>query len=386
MTTISRTMFTAVAAWQLVGCMVGEDEPELSSTAGASFEEFRASTYQEDWSGGHYIVDGDTPIADEKKLYEFWEGLQQGALVVGRVGNNDDRWSDAQKVNLTYCVSDNFGANKSRVVQALQRATDQGWETMANINFVYLSQHDGNCTASNNGVLFDVRQVSGQPYLARAFFPSGSRPSREVLVDTSSFGNVGWPLENILGHELGHVLGFRHEHTRPEAGTCFEDNRWRPLTSYDAASIMHYPQCNGSSNDLDWTTRDAEGIASLYGPPGGGTTPPPPDEPPPPPPAGESKTATASGTLAKNQAKTYGSFGVVPGTTFTVTMTGTGDPDLYVRWGAAPTVSQYHCRPYLDGPNETCTLTVPSTASTAYVMVRGYAAATYTINVAWTEP
>jgi hypothetical protein len=51
--------------------------------------------------------------------------------------------------------------------------------------------------------VFDVRQVSGQPYLARAFFPSNARSSRSVLIDTSAFGNVGWPLANILGHELG---------------------------------------------------------------------------------------------------------------------------------------------------------------------------------------
>lgn len=67
------------------------------------------------------------------------------------------------------------------------------------------------------------------------------------------------------GHELGHTLGFRHEHTRPEAGTCFEDNNWRPLTPYDSASIMHYPQCNGTSDDLSFTASDAAGVRALYG-------------------------------------------------------------------------------------------------------------------------
>lgn len=70
---------------------------------------------------------------------------------------------------------------------------------------------------------------------------------------------------NTLGHELGHVLGFRHEHTRPESGTCFEDNNWRPLTPYDSSSIMHYPQCNGSSDDLSMTSTDVAGVVALYG-------------------------------------------------------------------------------------------------------------------------
>ena len=373
-------MFTA-AAWQLGGCMVGEDAPLLSSTDGESFEEFRAQTYQENWEGGHFIVDGDTAIADEKTLYEFWEAQVQGGLIINKVGQQDDRWNDTQKLNLTYCISNNFGSNKAAVVAAFARATDQGWETMANVNFVYVPAQDASCTTANNNVVFNVRQVTGQPYLARAFFPANGRNSREVLVDTSSFGNTGWPLANVMGHELGHTLGFRHEHTRPEAGTCFEDTKWRPLTPYDSASIMHYPQCNGSSSDLDWTTIDAQGAASIYGAAGGGGT-----TPPPPPPTGTAKSETQSGTLALNATTTYGGYTVKPGTTFTVNMTGTGDPDLYVRWGAAPTVNQFSCRPYLDGATETCSLTVPANQTAAFVMVRGYTAATYSLAISWTAP
>jgi secreted trypsin-like serine protease len=50
---------------------------------------------------------------------------------------------------------------------------------------------------------------------------------------------------------------------------------------------------------------------------------------------------------------------------------GTGDADLYVRYGSQPTTSTYNCRPYLSGNNETCTFTNP-TAGTWYVSVRGY--------------
>ena len=81
----------------------------------------------------------------------------------------------------------------------------------------------------------------------------------------SSLCNIRpWTL-GLLRHELGHTLGFRHEHTRPEAGTCFEDNNWRALTPYDSASVMHYPQCNGTSSDLSMTATDRQGAVTLYG-------------------------------------------------------------------------------------------------------------------------
>ena len=69
----------------------------------------------------------------------------------------------------------------------------------------------------------------------------------------------------MLRHELGHTIGFRHEHTRPESGTCFEDNNWRPLTGYDSKSVMHYPQCNGTQDgDLSLTATERAGANSVY--------------------------------------------------------------------------------------------------------------------------
>ena len=58
--------------------------------------------------------------------------------------------------------------------------------------------------------------------------------------------------------------------------------------------------------------------------------------------------------------------------TFTISG-GTGDADMYVRKGSRPTTSTYDCRPYINGNNETCTLTNSGTAAADYyVMLRGY--------------
>jgi hypothetical protein len=384
----------AAAATQLIAC-TGDLNGTTTSTMEdvPSFEEFEAATYLEDFEGGVYIVNGDTPIVDIKALEEFYHSVYDkgSGLIVHRSGTLDAKWNDTQKLNLTYCISNSFGSNKTKVVQAMEAATTNGWEQVANVNFVYASAQDGSCTATNNNVVFDIRPVSGQPYLARAFFPNQGRSSRNVLIDSSALGNIGggWTLAGVLAHELGHALGFRHEHTRPEAGQCYEDNSWRPLTPYDSTSVMHYPQCGGTGPALTISALDEQGAQALYGAPGGGggggggEDPPPP---PPPPTGGTPKTGSASGSLTVNQWRSYQALSVVPGTRFTVNMTGSGDPDLYLRFGSAPNFNDFHCRPYLDGATESCSVDVPAGLTTAHLAVHGYTAASYTINVSWTAP
>ena len=263
---------TALFSFAMIvgGCAMDTDDVNISSTGDdPTWEEFEASTYREAWEGGVYIVDGDTPVETVEQLREFYDAIYgDGALIVNRVGGRDDRWSNSAKTNITYCVSrSSFGSRYNTVVSAMNSATG-AWEAASGVNFVHASQYDSSCNASQTGVVFDVRQTSGAGYLARAFFPSSSRRSRNVIIDSSSFGNISpYSLTGILRHELGHTLGFRHEHTRPEAGACFENNSWRALTSYDSASVMHYPQCNGSNRgDLVLTSRDKSGAAALYGP------------------------------------------------------------------------------------------------------------------------
>ena len=52
---------------------------------------------------------------------------------------------------------------------------------------------------------------------------------------------------------------------------------------------------------------------------------------------------------------------------------GSGDADLYMRYGANPTTSTYDCRPYTSGNNETCTFNNPA-SGTWHISIRGYRA------------
>ena len=63
-----------------------------------------------------------------------------------------------------------------------------------------------------------------------------------------------------------------------------------------------------------------------------------------------------------------------------------GDPDLYIQFGQAPTRSSggYACRPYLTGAEETCALDVPAGKTQAFVMAHGFSAASYNLSVTHT--
>ena len=385
---ILRLALPAILLVSYSGCAAVEDTHEsvvlaLAAAAGSltDFDRFHASVYREPFQDGVYIVNGDTPIANEKQLREFHArhiaaGAGENTLIVMRANGMDAAWDASRKNNLTYCVSTDFGSRHG-LVTAEMNAAAQAWESAANLNFIHLAEHDGDCTARNENVLFDVRPVNtGGGYLARAFFPNYGRSQRNILIDDSAFelsGNAN--LTGILRHELGHALGFRHEHTRPESGACFEDSLWRPLTPYDSDSVMHYPQCNGTGDwSLALTEQDRIGVARLYGEPSddtGGT-----------PPMG-TETRDYSGDLARGEDKYHGPFIVESGSVFRAALSGTGDGDLYVRYGAAPDTWTFDCRPYLTSSKEECSLTVPDGETRVHIMVRGYRAANYNLRVTY---
>ena len=100
----------------------------------------------------------------------------------------------------------------------------------------------------------------------------------------------------------------------------------------------------------------------------------------------EDAVLTDSASVSTGSAKFYDNIAVVPGSTFAAQISGSGDADLYVRFGSRPTSQAYDCRPYLNGSNETCSLTVPSGVTQAFVAVNGYSAASYNLRVEYVTP
>ena len=85
-----------------------------------------------------------------------------------------------------------------------------------------------------------------------------------------------------------------------------------------------------------------------------------------------------SGTVVKAEEKRFAT-PQLPAGSYTFALAGTGDADLYVKRGTAPSTTSFDCRPYKAGTAETCAVTL-SLPGVIHVMVRGYAASsTFTL-------
>ncbi len=240
------------------------------------------------------VVEGDLLLdEDQRQVYELERrvGLAQhqlvartaltGALVTPGGGGTSAlvavadtgrvvRW--APGVELTYCVlrrsfpsQEHYGT----VVANMARAT-QDWMDTCGVTFRHVPELDDSASTRPEGVVFPVRGIDANgAFIASAFFPTDAGTRRRVLIDpsyfTAPFDGVG-----VLRHELGHTLGFRHEHIRSGAPAICPDESTVgtvELSDYDPQSVMHY-FCGGvGSRTLEISGVDRAGSQLVYGPP-----------------------------------------------------------------------------------------------------------------------
>lgn len=222
-----------------------------------------------------YIVEGDL-LMDEDQLQVYALRKEMGAEVgidqrglVGIVRNGKIvRWRDG--LVLTYCVLKPTFTSEDRynIVREAMRQATRDWEVTCGVQFDYRQELDDSTSTRPDGVLFPVRGIDAEgAFIASAFFPDDPAFRRRVLIDpsyfTTSFDRVG-----VLRHELGHVLGFRHEHIRSGApAACPDESVFGTinLTDYDPQSTMHY-FCGGvGSRELRISEDDKIGSQKVYG-------------------------------------------------------------------------------------------------------------------------
>ncbi len=230
----------------------------------------------------YIIVEGDIPLTEEQynnyeEVKEQLESLKKNynpALIssVSLLGMVDDgkrliRWDPQIARNLTYWIdkksfSDSESITAGQIKIFMVYATSS-WASVCGVSF---QEVEGQKEA-----LFRVAftKDNNEPGLmASAFFPDWPAERRTLWI-YPDFSRTGYDMPGILRHELGHILGFRHEHIRIK-GLQFDeptDNLYG-ITPYDSKSVMHYflPPYGGSKNG-EITSLDAAGATFYYGPP-----------------------------------------------------------------------------------------------------------------------
>lgn len=231
-----------------------------------------------------------------------------------------------------------------------------------------LQRNGAGCSATINiGVDASTGGVSG--------FPSNGLPYNSITIGTgtATYGtNVS---AHVIEHEIGHTIGFRHTDyfnrsiscggaatNEGDGGVGAIHIPGTPTNVGVTASTSVMNSCFSDTSTGVWTTSDVTALQYLYGP--GGYTPP-----------NYVPISTQNNLTAAAGAQTqYGPFDASTYTAMRFSIAGgTGDADLHVRFGAAPTTATYDCRPYANGNNESCTFD-PSQAGNYYVMLDAYSA------------
>ena len=228
----------------------------------------------------YYLLEGDLLLTEEQlHIYclqqverEQAGEAREGLVAIANPDGKIVRWAPGKA--LTYVVvrgtfPDEKGYKK--VVQAMRQATAD-WESACGVKFMHLPAQDGGLLAGQPQPVFDVRYHDTKgAFIAVAFFPNDPVAQRHVFIDPSFFrSDLFYNPIGVLRHELGHVLGFRHEHIRsgapadcPQEGISDAIN----LTEYDPRSVMHY-FCGGiGTRDMQLTAVDKQGARGLYGAP-----------------------------------------------------------------------------------------------------------------------
>lgn len=231
-----------------------------------------------------FVVEGDIGLRESKVLayaarrIEIAEALQanpdaekQGLLGIERDGKTL-RWRPGTK--LTYAVwhpTYNSDEEYEAVVEGMASATAD-WQSICGVEFEHVAAKDTDQNLQLGEVMFPVlRQQGGGNTIAMAFFPDDPLNSRVVWAfdgffnPTSSFDPIG-----VMRHELGHALGFRHEHIRPEGPDVFDAESLAhtvEITEYDPKSVMHYVAVGIGDPRLQFTKHDRTGARLVYGGP-----------------------------------------------------------------------------------------------------------------------
>jgi serralysin len=287
-------------------------EVEHQGIGTISWDQYREQAVREVIDGKTvYEIDGDEMTDSVDVLREYYDSMMSSTAsdeklhLFQRLSTGfEPTFVGGAAQNIRYCVSDQFvnfsPFSKTPIITAMATAT-AAWQSVANVQFFYLSAFDSACTDATSGVDFAVVPSTDPNYSGCAankmmwVAPAGGTgcPVSGPFSSSSAFGvlAVNLPLKQsfmstngLLMHELGHIMGFRHEHPfgpngcggEPQTSPAnqfdigFRDLNGTPGNpSYDQPSVMHYPgKCGKPNMDYSLSILDGVGCRVVYGMPG----------------------------------------------------------------------------------------------------------------------
>lgn len=228
-----------------------------------------------------FLVEGDL-LLDSPHYFQYKLGLlirpakanqvqaHEQLVVGGDSSGKRIQWPPGTTLNYSI-IRPSFAteAMYNQVKNNFEAACKQ-WEGFCNVKFQHITQNDNAQIYSPSGNLTFIvcgYNVNGD-FIAQSFFPDETQSERRVLVDPSYFSTT-FDQVGVFRHEIGHIIGFHHEHIRSGApSACPQESTdgLIPLTNYDSRSVMHY-FCGGAGNiRLQFTDLDTAGAEMVYGP------------------------------------------------------------------------------------------------------------------------
>jgi hypothetical protein len=158
-----------------------------------------------------------------------------------------------------------------RVKSSLEAAANE-WNNASGVNFVHLEEWDGKLTDNQYpGELFFIVKYgySDKDFVASSFFPHFKLPKDRIILINDYYMTTKYDSIGVFRHELGHAMGFLHEHLRAGVTAQCPDEpsaRFFSVGDYDPTSVMHY-YCRTvgfGSYELKLSPIDVAGAAALY--------------------------------------------------------------------------------------------------------------------------
>ncbi len=266
---------------------------------GISWEDYRDQAEVSVRGKVAYVVEDDLIFHSEADLYAYYEEtiLNDGwkLAVFQRISTGfEPVYSRTEALDIKYCVSNLFQSsyapfNKNQVVTDAATAM-RDWEKVVNVRFRYISAQDSTCTETNSNVDFAIIPITDAGVSGCAMNKKmwngptlGCYNTAGIKVDGGMLGMNYSEIDGVpssigvFRHELGHMLGFRHEHPWKPGDQCTgevpyleeSDRTGRRLTDYDVQSVMHYTggSCTPTETEFVLSQLDGVGARSIYGMP-----------------------------------------------------------------------------------------------------------------------